>query len=65
MQECSPISPQVIKVDFKNLNVERRKRYEEVVRQWWMKREGGEERRGEDGMPKVWEEGGKEWDILD
>ena len=61
MQKYSPISPRVIKVDYKNLNVERRKRYEEVVRQWWMKRG----RRGEDGMPKVWEEGGKEWDILD
>ena len=39
MQEYSPISPRVIKVDYKNLNIERRKRYEEGVRQWWMKRE--------------------------
>ena len=44
MQTYKPISPRVIKVDFKNLNIEMRKRYEEVVRQWWMKREGGEER---------------------
>ena len=45
MQKYNPISPRVIKVDYKNLNVEMRKNYESVIRQWWMVREG---RRGEE-----------------